>query len=79
MDELKVGELVAHRGEKVSGFVKIEGAEFGIPVTLICGVQEGETALISGGLHNAEYVGIQAAIELAQELNPKKIKHLTTL
>lgn len=74
MDELKVGELVAHRGEKVSGFVKIEGAEFGIPVTLICGVQEGETALISGGLHNAEYVGIQAAMELADELDPAHVK-----
>ncbi len=42
-------------------------------VTLICGEKEGETVLISGGVHNAEYVGIQAAMQLADELDPKKI------
>ncbi len=73
MSELKIGELTAERGQKVSGFVKIQGAEFGIPVTLICGEQEGETVLISGGLHNAEYVGIQAAMELADELKPEDV------
>lgn len=74
MKELQIGELKAGRGEKVSGFVKIEGADFGIPVTLICGAVEGETVLISGGLHNAEYVGIQAAMELADELDPAHVK-----
>lgn len=29
--------------------------------------------LISAGVHNAEYVGIQAAIELAQELTPEQL------
>lgn len=35
--------------------------------------KRGETVLISGGVHNAEYVGIQAAMQLADELDPKKI------
>lgn len=74
MKELKVGSLKAERGQKVSGFVEIEGADFGIPVTLICGEEEGETVLISGGLHNAEYVGIQAAMELADEIEPSQVK-----
>ncbi len=74
MQTLKIGSLEAHRGEKVSGFVPIEGADFGIPVTLICGVQEGETVLISGGLHNAEYVGIQSAMQLADTIDPKEVK-----
>lgn len=74
MEELQIGGLTAKRGEKVSGFVKIEGADFGIPVTLICGEQKGETVLISGGLHNAEYVGIQAAMELADEIKPSQVK-----
>lgn len=73
MRELQVGTLMAKPGEKVSGFVQIEGADFGIPVTIICGEREGETILISGGLHNAEYVGIQAAMELADELNPAQV------
>lgn len=54
--------------------MQIEGAELEIPVTLICGRKEGETALISGGLHNAEYVGIQAAMELADEIDPEEIR-----
>lgn len=74
MANLTVGELTAERGQKVSGFVSIEGADFGIPVTLICGKEEGETILISGGLHNAEYVGIQAAMELADEICPGDVK-----
>ncbi len=74
MKRLTVGELTAEQGQKVSGFVKIEGADFGIPVTLICGSREGETALICGGLHNAEYVGIQAAMELADEIDPASVK-----
>ena len=73
MRTLRVADLEAKPGEKVSGFVHIIGAEFGIPVTLICGEKEGETVLISGGVHNAEYVGIQAAMQLADELDPKKI------
>ena len=64
MRTLRVADLEAKPGEKVSGFVHIIGAEFGIPVTLICGEKEGETVLISGGVHNAEYVGIQAAMQL---------------
>lgn len=73
MEKLRIGTLEAGRGEKVSGFVQIAGAEFGIPVTLICGEKEGETVLISGGLHNAEYVGIQAAMELADSIDPKDV------
>ena len=73
MRTLRVADLEAKPGEKVSGFVHIIGAEFGIPVTLICGEKEGETVLISGGVHNAEYVGIQAAIELAQKLKIEKV------
>ncbi|MDO5337877.1 MAG: M14 family metallopeptidase [Eubacteriales bacterium] len=73
MSVLCVGDLRAERGEKTSGYVQIHGADFGIPVTLICGAQEGKTVLISGGVHNAEYVGIQAAMELADELNPREV------
>ena len=68
MRTLRVADLEAKPGEKVSGYVHVIGAEFGIPVTLICGEKEGGTVLISGGVHNAEYVGIQAAMQLADEL-----------
>lgn len=74
MGRLTVGKLTAETGQKISGFVEVEGGGFGIPVTLICGEKEGATVLISGGLHNAEYVGIQAAMELAGELEPDQVK-----
>lgn len=44
-----------------------------IPVTIICGKTSGQNVLISGGIHNAEYVGIQAAIELSNELKPEEV------
>ena len=74
MKELQVGELSAKRGQKVSGYVKVRGADLGIPVTLICGEEEGETVLISGGVHNAEYVGIQATMELVDEIDPCQVR-----
>ena len=58
MEQFTIGELTAKRGEKVSGFISVEGTRIQLPVTLICGTQDGETVLISGGVHNAEYVGI---------------------
>ena len=36
MRTLRVADLEAKPGEKVSGYVHVIGAEFGIPVTLIC-------------------------------------------
>ena len=73
MEEFTVGGLTARKGTKVSGFVPVEGTNIKLPVTLIYGEEEGETVLISGGVHNAEYVGIQSAIQLATTLTPDRI------
>ena len=72
-ETLKIGPLSANVGEKVSGFLPIVNSELEIPVTLINGKREGKTILICGGVHNAEYVGIQAAMELADELEPENV------
>ena len=72
--ELKLDHLTASPGEKVSGFLKITNAELEIPATLICGTEDGPTVLVTGGIHNAEYVGIQAAVELREELQPEGLK-----
>lgn len=60
-------------GSKRSGFLPVYGGGAELPMTLICGNHPGPTALISGGVHSSEYVGIQAAIELAAELTPEQI------
>ena len=72
MEQFTIGGLTAKRGEKVNGFISVEGTRIQLPVTLICGTQDGETVLISGGVHNAEYVGIQSAIQLSHDLEPDR-------
>lgn len=60
-------------GSKRSGFLPVYGGGAELPMTLICGNHPGPAALISGGVHSSEYVGIQAVIELAAELTPDQI------
>ena len=72
-EDFRIGTLCAKEGEKIEGFLDIVNTDLKIPVTLINGRKEGKTILICGGVHNAEYVGIQAAIELSQEIDPEEI------
>lgn len=55
---LTLGELTAKPGEKVSGWLHIADSGLEIPVSLICGMQDGPTVLVTGGIHNAEASGI---------------------
>lgn len=69
--EFKLGNIVCKLGEKVSGFWDIEG--YSIPTTIINGKKSGKIVAISSGIHNCEYVGIQSAIELSQEIDSENI------
>lgn len=69
--EFKLGNIVCKLGEKVSGFWDIE--RYSIPTTIINGKKSGKIVAISSGIHNCEYVGIQSAIELSQEIDPENI------
>lgn len=64
--------LQVNPGEKVSGLLEIGGGEFLMPTTIIHGENPGKTVLITAGIHAGEYVGIQAAVELAGEFLPEK-------
>ena len=44
-----------------------------MPLTLINGVGEGKTVLLSSGIHGGEYPSIGGVIELAAELTPEEI------
>lgn len=59
-------------GSKRAGFILVDDG-VALPVTLIFGEKPGPSVLISAGVHNAEYVGIQAAVELARELEPAQL------
>ena len=72
--ELKIQNLTAKKGEIVKGFINIANSGMKTPITIINGKEDGETILIMAGIHSAEYVGIQAAIELSCEINPNDVK-----
>lgn len=71
---LKLGNILAKKGEKIQGFVEIYETGVRMPVTLINGEKDGKTILITAGVHGAEYPGIQTVVELAREIDPKDIK-----
>lgn len=68
--DLKVGTLCAQAGEKTRGILSVPGGAAKLPTTLINGAKAGKTVLLTSGIHGGEYPGIQAAIELARELEP---------
>lgn len=73
-ENLTLDHMDARPGTKTCGYMRAPGAELDIPVSLICGREEGPSVLITAGIHSAEYVGIQAAVELAKELDPERIR-----
>ena len=68
-----LGNFQAEPGEKKSGYLFVGNGEFELPVTILNGEKRGKTVLITAGVHAAEYVGIQSAMELAEHLHPEKI------
>ena len=71
---LTVGNISAAPGAKMAGFLEVSGTEARMPVTLVNGAEDGPTVGISGGIHGAEYPGIEAAIRFARELNPRAVR-----
>lgn len=61
-------------GKTVKDHIHVEGTELHVPHVLLCGQRPGPTVLVSAGIHNAEYVGIQAAIELSNELDVSALR-----
>lgn len=57
-------------GKTVKDHVHVDGTTIEVPHVIICGNTEGPVLLITAGIHNAEFVGIQAAIELSNEIDP---------
>lgn len=59
---------------KFQGFIPIQGTDVRVPVTVINGIDDGKTVTVTSGIHSGEYVGIQCALELAQEIQPEDVK-----
>lgn len=61
-------------GAKKQEYVSIPDFSAALPVTVIRGYPQGPNVLITAGIHNEEYVGIETANRLALELDPAKIR-----
>ena len=59
-------------GARKQGFVPVEGGGAELPAALLCGGEPGPMVLLTAGIHSAEYSGVQAAIELAETLRPRR-------
>lgn len=74
MDALQIGGLAVESGTKKSGFLDVPGTGVRMPLTVVAGAGDGPRVLITGGVHGGEYPGIEAAIRLARELDPREIR-----
>ena len=68
-----IGNMKAGPGESCSGLLELAEGKFKLPAAVLNGEKPGKTVLIMAGVHAGEYVGIQAAMELAEKLKIKKI------
>lgn len=68
--EIRIGNLSAEQNSKAQGYYEVLDTGLKLPVTIINGKADGKTLLITAGVHGCEYLGIQAAIEIADEIDP---------
>src|SRR2546427_11359914 len=62
---LQVGGVAAKAGRKVAGFLEVSGTDVRMPLTLVNGIDEGKTLLITAGIHGGEEASIEGTIRLA--------------
>jgi len=66
------------KGVKEYGWLNFQyrntGEPIRFPVGTIYGENDGPTLLVLGGMHGSEFAGIEAAIRLFNEVDPKKLK-----
>ncbi|UQZ90355.1 succinylglutamate desuccinylase [Deltaproteobacteria bacterium Smac51] len=67
------GTFNVERGTKSQLMIKIEGTHVKMPLSMITGLADGPTVLITSGIHGSEYPGTLAAVELARELRPEDV------
>ena len=60
-------------GKTAKDHIHVHGTELKVPHIMLCGNRPGPVLLVTAGIHNAEFVGIQAAIELSNEIDPAEL------
>ena len=73
---MKIKTVAGHDllpGKTTKDHIHVHGTELKVPHIMLCGNKPGPTLLVTAGIHNAEFVGIQAAIELSNEIDPASL------
>ena len=60
-------------GKTTKDHIHVDGTELSVPHIMLSGNGPGPTLLVTAGIHNAEFVGIQAAVELSNEIDPAEL------
>ena len=73
---MKITRIAGHDlvpGRIIKDHIHVGGTEIHVPHVIISGHKPGPVLLVTAGIHNAEFVGIQAAIELSSEIDPEQL------
>src|SRR2546428_3423183 len=65
---LQVGGVAARAGRKVAGFLEVSGTDVRMPLTLVNGIDEGKTLLITAGTHGGGYARLRTTGHVAPPL-----------
>jgi uncharacterized protein len=74
--DVTVGTVIAHIGEKATGFIQVPGgvdAPTIIPVIIIHGAKAGPRLALVAGAHGTEYASIIALEKLGQSVSPAEL------
>lgn len=73
---MKIRSLAGHElvpGKTIKDHIHVKGTEIKVPHVVLSGESDGPFVMITAGIHSAEFVGIQAAIELSKEIRPEDL------
>jgi len=71
--DFTIGSLTVAPNSKVQTWFPVVNSDEKLPLTLINGAKPGKTALITAGVHGGEYPGIEAAMRLANSIDPAEV------
>ena len=73
----QVGELTVERGEELRGYLEVGRAsthDVDLPFIIINGEGEGPTLCVTAGVHSVECAPVEAALRLADSVEPGELK-----
>lgn len=71
--DFTIAGITAKAGERIQKMLEVPGTDTCLPITVINGLKEGKTVLITSAIHGCEYPSIEAVFRIAEEIDPAVI------